>query len=271
MNVAKCTGRSADVKQVRRVEGKRLVYYARQADSDFWDSHWEDINRRDFAWAEQGHLGEIEVPCLRHLPRQGRILEAGCGLGGQVLALRKRGWEAEGVEYAERTVEKVKRLYPDLPIRVGDVTNLDVPDGTYAGYISLGVVEHRQEGPEPFLREAYRILRPGGVALISVPYFHILRRIKARLGMFNADPGELAFYQYAFHPREFQDIVEQAGFEIIALYAYDPVKGIKDEIPLIKKMLGMRRLGHYLRVLFRRFTPVTRYLGHMFLVAAKRV
>ena len=40
----------------------------------------------------------------------------------------------------------------DLPVREGDVTRLDVRDGSFAGYVSLGVMEHRREGPYRQLR-----------------------------------------------------------------------------------------------------------------------
>ena len=116
-----------------------------------------------------GHIYE------QWLPKDGPILEAGCGRGQIVLALRAREWDAEGIDYSEDTVAAVKQLFPDAPIRSGDVTHIDVADNHYAGYISIGVIEHRQAGPEPFLDEAYRVLRPGGIGVITVPYVHPIR------------------------------------------------------------------------------------------------
>jgi len=49
-------------------------------------------------------------------------------------------------------VEKAKEFDPDLPIVVGDVQNLDYPDSSFDAYISLGVVEHFEEGG-PFLKQ----------------------------------------------------------------------------------------------------------------------
>ena len=88
------------------------------------------------------------------------------GLGQDVLALRVRGYDAEGVDWGSETVQAVRELYPELPIRASDVTQMEVPDGYYKGYISLGVVEHRQEGPQPFLKEASRVLERDGVAYL---------------------------------------------------------------------------------------------------------
>ena len=47
-------------------------------------------------------------------------------------------------------VELIKKRYPKLNVKAGDVRNLSVKDGYYSGYISLGVVEHFQIGPEDY-------------------------------------------------------------------------------------------------------------------------
>jgi len=255
----------------RVVENGRLAYYLAPADAEFWDNHWKAyLSPKTYTWAEQGALGEFEQPFTRYLPRQGRILEAGCGLGQYVLALRERGYEAEGVEWASETVEAVRTLYPDLPIRVGDVTRLEVPDGTYSGYISLGVVEHSREGPEAFLQEAWRVLEPGGVALISVPYFHPMRRLKARLGLYRGQSDGLEFYQYAFTETEFTALLQAAGFEIIDQMLYDGFKGVKDEIPLLRQMFKWRGIGWRLQRWLRSWEWAERNLGHMILFVCRK-
>jgi hypothetical protein len=52
-------------------------------------------------------------------------------------------------------------------------------DGSLAGYLSFGVVEHFREGPFVVLTEAFRVLRPGGVAIITTPAPGYARRLKA--------------------------------------------------------------------------------------------
>jgi SAM-dependent methyltransferase len=137
------------------------------------------------------------------------------------------------------------------------------------------VVAHRQAGPEPFLQEAHRILKPGGVMLISVPHFHVLRRLKAHLGLYGGDPQGLQFYQYAFMPGEFVGIVEQFGFEILDTFSYNAYKGIKDEIVFVRDRLQKRDLiGKLLgKVLDVLTCPsiIESNFGHMFLVAARRL
>jgi SAM-dependent methyltransferase len=259
-------------KVVRCVEGQRLIYYRAHADAAFWDNHWKvHFSPQTYAQAEKGRLDTFEKVFVRYLPQSGRILEAGCGLGQYVLALRARGYEAEGIEWAEETVRVVQAHYPDLPIRVGDVTHLEVADETYRGYISLGVVEHRQAGPEPFLREAYRVLKPGGVALISVPYFHPLRRLKAQLGLYRGQPAGLEFYQYAFTKAEFIACLQAAGFKLADQIGYGSFKGIKDEILLLSQLARLPGVGWRLQKWLGAWAWLEQHLGHMSLFVCQKV
>ena len=250
----------------RRVEGQRLAYYTRIADSEFWDQHWaEHLTPEIYSWAGQGDLGIFEEPFTRYLPQRGWILEAGCGLGQYVLALHVRGYECEGVEWGMETVQAVRSMWPDLPIRVGNVTQLDVPDGYYRGYLSLGVIEHRREGPESFLREAYRVLSDDGVMLVSVPHFHRLRRSKAHLGFYRDQIDGSSFYQYAFTVEEMSAILRREGFVVVDTFGYDSLKGIKDEIALVRYIVKVRFIARVLKRLFRSWRWVNQELGHMML------
>jgi SAM-dependent methyltransferase len=255
---------------VRVMERGLLSYYRESADRLFWDQHWRPhFSAELYRAAKQGDLGSIDKACTTWLPRDGKILEAGCGLGHVVMALRARGWDAEGVEWGPQTVEMVRSRFPGLPIRVGDVTQLDVPDGYYSGYVSLGVIEHRREGPEPFLREAHRVLRPGGIALVSVPYVHPIRALKARFARYRGSAARLEFYQYAFPRQRIIQLMRDAGFTLLDTLAYDGWKGLKDELPswapILASLMRWRRLGPMLQSYMR-----NAWFGHMLLVVGQK-
>ena len=249
----------------RNVENGRLAYYRkRAATSSYWSEHWSrtQLTTGEFSWAVLGELLHLE-PYSNYLPQTGRILDAGCGLGRYVLALRVLGFEAEGVDYAADTINAVKRIYPDLPVRQGDVTRLDVPDDFYSAYISLGVVEHRVAGPEPFLQEARRVLSRGGIAFISVPHFHSLRRLRTSRSAKKDPPQQLSFYQYAFTPEEFSRILQTFDFEIIDRGAYGLDSGLKSEIPRLSWLLKRDHIGWRLARLINKWEWLERRWGHM--------
>ncbi len=259
----------------RVVQNSRLVYYRQAANVDYWDKVWQNqFSANNYQKARQGDLGLYEQVVSRYLPRQGRILEAGCGAGHVVLALRQRGYNIQGVDWAETTVTMVKRLWPNLPLYVGDVRHLAVNDGTYTACISLGVAEHFQTGPEPILLEAHRILTPGGWLIISVPFFNALRRLKAKLGLYGGPVNGRQFYQYAFSTSEFTAIVEKCGFEIIAIHANDAAKGLKDELWFLRVLSSLHpKVAGVVWLLLNRFLeprPWARHnLGHMQVIVAR--
>lgn len=247
----------------RCLRGDRLAYYRPDAGESFWGAHWDGVLKPGFyAQYRDGSLPMYGDVLKRHLPRAGKILEAGCGLGQVVLALRASGYDCEGIEYSEQTVEVVKEKVPGLPVRFGDVTAIDVPDGHYSGYVSLGVVEHRLDGPGPFLKEAWRVLESEGVAFFSVPYFNPLRRLKGKLGLYPG-PAEGEFYQYAFSRREFVDELERHGFVVVETVTLENFKGLKDELPLFGALGRLPRVGSYFAEAIRRTPVIGMYVGHM--------
>lgn len=249
---------------IRKIEGRRLVYYNQQADTAFWENHWKGRAPSKQLYDEAARYGTmptLEKVYQKHLPREGKILEAGCGVADMVVVLQAKGFEAEGVEWAAETVAAVKAVLPDLPVRAGDVTALDVPDNYYAGYVSLGVVEHRQAGPQPFLQEAFRVLRPGGIACISVPYLNPLRSLKGRLGFYHGDTAGRDFYQYAYSREEFEGFLRDAGLRPIDWTSYDGLKGVRDEIP--HSVFNLPFLGWRLAQWLKNSPYVETHWGHM--------
>lgn len=255
---------------MKRWERGRLVWYRRTADTAWWDRHWrERLDRPFYAPYERGHLGPFEGAFSRHMPRRGRILEAGCGPGQYVGALRARGCEAEGVEWGAETVAGARALFPGLPVEQGDVTRLRAPDGHYAAYISLGVMEHRAECPEPFLAEARRVLGAGGVAFISVPFVHRPRALKARLGLYCGRVGDLEFYQYAFRKEEFRALLAAHGLCVVEQIPYDGAGGLADEVPGLRRLLEHASAGRRWAARLARAPWCDRLFGHMLLFVCR--
>ncbi len=131
-------------------------------------------------------IRQIDCLCLRpwvvkYAPRFGKVIEAGCGLGKYVFYLHRLGIDVEGLEFSDDTVNTLRdwQITKGLavPFRVGDVTQMPYPDCSLAGYLSFGVVEHFQEGPMRPLAEAHRVLRPGGIAVVTTPAPGYARRI----------------------------------------------------------------------------------------------
>ena len=105
--------------------GGRLAYFADEASPDYWDHLW-DQSAPDYRRYQTGYLPRhLRRTFVAHVPRGSRVLEAGCGQAVFTVAAAAMGYKAEGVDYANRVIDRVKHQFPDLPLFVGDVRNLN--------------------------------------------------------------------------------------------------------------------------------------------------
>jgi SAM-dependent methyltransferase len=108
-----------------------------------------------------------------------RVLDVGCAYGhgaAAVAARAPRGRVVVGVERDRGHLELGRRCFPWLRILEGDAAALPVGDGTADAVLLLDVLEHLAE-PDRALAEAHRVLRPGGVLVLSVPHRGALWRL----------------------------------------------------------------------------------------------
>jgi SAM-dependent methyltransferase len=260
-----------------RNEGCRIAYYHIDSPTgaDLWDGHWEDNIRVDLKNFYHPYLsgflgyGQLRRIFLRHLPRKGLILDGGCGMGQYVVALRSRGYDCFGVDFAPKTVEKVKDYLPDLPVESGDICNLHLKDKSIDAYISLGIVEHFQDGPYRALKEAMRVLKDNGVLIVSVPQAFHWRRLNAYPGD-TPLPDDAFFYQYAFSSEEFRTILINSGFQVDVEYGRSSHYAFKLRFKTFRKLLSwFPRLAH-IDLVFDR-TPIGCNLARTRLYVARKI
>jgi SAM-dependent methyltransferase len=223
--------------------GKQLVYCWKRPSPRFWDNHWqsEEIKR---AITGQSNWFVIRVT-RRYLSLGSRVIEGGCGLGDKVYALQRAGFEAFGVDFAADTVRLVHRNAPELKIVESDVREMPFRDGSFDGYWSLGVIEHFLEGYHSIASEMARVIRPGGYLFLAFPYMSPLRVLKATMGLYpmlkgsgQAERG--SFYQYALNAGRVVENMGSRGFRLVHKIGLGGVKGLKDEISILRP--GLQRL-----------------------------
>ncbi len=103
-----------------------------------------------------------------------KVLEIGVGMGADYLEWLKAGATAAGVDLSAASIDRAARRcamagYP-ADLRVADAEQLPFPDNTFDVVYSYGVMHHSPNTPQ-CVREARRVLKPGGQARIMV-YHH---------------------------------------------------------------------------------------------------
>jgi SAM-dependent methyltransferase len=219
----------------------RMVFINLQASAGFWDLHWENYDIKDIYQSHSSAFDYVIRTTKKYLPKGSLILEGGCGLGQQVYKLQNHGYLATGIDYAEKTVEMVRKAKPELDIRLGDVTRLEFGDNYFDGYWSFGVIEHFYNGFETILQEMKRVIKPGGFLFLTFPHMNWLRKTKARRNKYPSwqdDEQQIKnFYQFALDSEKIKAEFEKNGFIYVNKQHLDGLKGLKDEIVFLKKTL----------------------------------
>ena len=106
-----------------------------------------------------------------HIPFAARysldLLEVGCGAGSNLWALAREGFHAYGLDSVARAIgicrEMLDRWRVSAELEIGDIKNLPYPAERFDCVVDVfSSYCLRLEGFRTFLREAYRVLKPGG-------------------------------------------------------------------------------------------------------------
>jgi len=212
---------------MKRITHARSEVEGQEYQRHFWEGQWT-AHGVDLAKLRRQVRREFILPvALRAFPRGSTLLEAGCGTGRYCWALRKHGYRIVGFDFAWSGLRALQELEPRCASARASILAMPAPDATFDGALSLGVVEHFEEGPDAALAELARVVRPGGTLLLTVPYEHALYAVGEALGLHKPDNGGV-FYQYLHRRSEIVDAVRRAGFEPYEVRYLSKQRGLMD-------------------------------------------
>lgn len=118
-------------------------------------------------WWFTGRRVILERVIERYLPAPGRLLDVGCGTGGNLAMLGRHG-EAVGVDSSAFAVE-VAGERTGLPVHQGSLPDALPPDlGRFEGVCLFDILEHLEDD-HAALATVRDLLAPGGLIVITVP------------------------------------------------------------------------------------------------------
>lgn len=177
---------------------------------------------------------------LKYLPKGKPILEGGCGLGPYLIYFRNKGYNITGVDYNLAPLLKISDYRANTPLAQANVLNLPFTNGSLGAYLSLGVIEHFTQGPEQAIKEAYRVLAPGGYFLLQVPNSSILQKIKFPFTFLKKNnlvrkmlgkPPKNYYWEQYFKITELKNELELSGFKIAEIVPVDHEHALMDFCP----------------------------------------
>ncbi len=142
----------------------------------------------------------------------GRLLDVGCGAGFFLDAARQRGYDVAGVDLSPVPAEYAQQRL-GLDVAVGSLYDYGAPSSSFDIVTIFQTIEHDPH-PAELARELLRILRPGGVLMVTTPAADgfVARAMGKRwFGYRNVE--HVSF----FSRQSLRFALEQAGFEIVFL------------------------------------------------------
>ena len=197
--------------------------------------------------------------------RPARVLDVGCGAGLLSNRLVQRGFHVTGLDASSASLAVAERYDVGHRVRYvqGDARSLPFPDESFEAVTAMDMLEH-VDRPEDVIREAARVLVPGGQLL-----FHTFNRtllawlvvIKGVEWFVANTPPRMHVLELFIKPAELEHICRQHGLVFEQLSGFGPVVAS----PAFFKLLVTRRVPVDLRFELQRSTR-TSYIG----IARKR-
>ncbi len=145
-----------------------------------------------------------ELDRIEEHAHAGRILDIGSAWGFFLSVCREKGWDAWGVEPARTESEYARRRFA-LPVLTGTLADARFPSGSFDVVTLWHVLEHLPD-PVSELAEIRRVLKPGGLLVISVP---TARSVK------DFDYGPVPLHCWYFERKTLSALVEREGFRVL--------------------------------------------------------
>jgi 2-polyprenyl-3-methyl-5-hydroxy-6-metoxy-1,4-benzoquinol methylase len=159
---------SSDRFEVRRCPACHLAYVSPRPDPDRLAAYYPDGYFGKRHPVLKDYFMDLRVRTLPTLVAGGRVLDIGCGRGDFLMACRRKGWQVAGVEQAGAPIMELRQ---SLGLEVVATTELPTLENASFDVVTMWHVFEHMADPRETLRNAYRLLKPGGRIIIEVPNF----------------------------------------------------------------------------------------------------
>jgi SAM-dependent methyltransferase len=187
----------------------------------------EDIGRKEGPPPEWKQLEQMSI--LEQLKKlcgsDGGLLDVGAFSGMFMQNAKRVGFDVVGVEPIREAFLHISETLGLAAVH-GDLFSAAFPPESFVAVSLLDVIEHTHN-PIVELREVLRLLKPGGVLVMTTPNAAGLmqRIVGAKRKMFGqpwCPIDDIPWHLWGFTPQNFRLCMVKAGFEVISINSLQP-------------------------------------------------
>jgi len=183
---------------------------------DYKKEFWENVDREYEDQADRMAIRKL-------LPkRMEKFADIGGGYGRLANEYLKRAHKIYIFDYSKTELKQAKEIYGDrIETKAGDIYALPFKDNELDGLMMVRVTHHLKD-MQKAMSELYRVLKPGGVAVIEVANKRTLpKMMRFVTGRSKVNPFDkkVANYKeiskdgfYNYHPKYVEEIFKNTGF-----------------------------------------------------------
>lgn len=222
---------------------------------DYKKIFWEDADRKYEDMADR-------MAIRRLLPQQmDTFVDIAGGYGRLADEYLPRAKSATLFDYSKTELAQAREMYGNkIKTQPGDIYDLPFKDDSFDALMMIRATHHFKE-MQKVSDELYRILKPGGIAVIEVANKKTLPKMvrywtkKSEINPFSRDVAHLkdlnsdGFYNY--HPKYIEEVFQKSGFKIKKVLSVSNFRSAK-----LKKIFGTKNLVRMEKVAQKALAPI---------------
>lgn len=135
-----------------------------------------------------------------------KVLDVGAGTGRISLELFSLGAQVTALDVSEKILEVLKRKNKKIATVVGEAENLPFENESFDLVVSAFLIVHLKD-PARFFDEVYRVLKPGGIFLVTNINQKEPPIVKTQI-------GNIQIKSYYHRPEKIREILSDLAFSI---------------------------------------------------------